>query len=236
MLQAPLSIKFPWQEYWNMLPFPPPQDLPDSGIKPMSPIHLLHCRWILFRWATREVNSHNKPPEAFGERSRDWSLGHAGDEGPHLLCLLHWQAGSLPLWPPGKPSGYLLGSKYTTFPLPEKVWFDSASLEYLSLIYSFVQQTFPRTLSYARFSVRLWRSGYNPSSASALGASSQEDRQMNVTAWRWGQHVGYQAWFLLRMQTWILGSAGSQRAHRLALTRERSGQPSWKSSVWMAHL
>ena len=158
------------------------------------------------------------------------------ESNPHLLCLLHWQAGSLPLWPPGKPSGYLLGSKYTTFPLPEKVWFDSASLEYLSLIYSFVQQTFPRTLSYARFSVRLWRSGYNPSSASALGASSQEDRQMNVTAWRWGQHVGYQAWFLLRMQTWILGSAGSQRAHRLALTRERSGQPSWKSSVWMAHL
>lgn len=25
-----------------------------------------------------------KPPEALGERSRDWSLGHAGDEGPHL--------------------------------------------------------------------------------------------------------------------------------------------------------
>ena len=25
-----------------------------------------------------------KPPEAFGERPRDWSLGHAGDEGPHL--------------------------------------------------------------------------------------------------------------------------------------------------------
>ena len=25
-----------------------------------------------------------KPPEAFGERSRDWSLGHAGDEGLHL--------------------------------------------------------------------------------------------------------------------------------------------------------
>ena len=24
------------------------------------------------------------PPEAFGERSPDWSLGHAGDEGPHL--------------------------------------------------------------------------------------------------------------------------------------------------------
>src|SRR5574337_785246 len=24
------------------------------------------------------------PPEAIGERSRDWPLGHAGDEGPHL--------------------------------------------------------------------------------------------------------------------------------------------------------
>ena len=25
------------------------------------------------------------PPEAFGERSRDWSLGHAGDEGPQKV-------------------------------------------------------------------------------------------------------------------------------------------------------
>ena len=25
-----------------------------------------------------------KPPEAFGERSRDWSLGYTGDEGPQV--------------------------------------------------------------------------------------------------------------------------------------------------------
>ncbi|WP_231106753.1 hypothetical protein [Anaplasma phagocytophilum] len=25
-----------------------------------------------------------QPPEAFGERSRDWPLGDAGDEGLHL--------------------------------------------------------------------------------------------------------------------------------------------------------
>ena len=32
----------------------------------------------------------------------------------HLLCLLHWQAGSLPLAPPGKPQGPLsLGQKPT---------------------------------------------------------------------------------------------------------------------------
>ena len=26
-----------WKEYWNGLPFPPPGDLPDPGIKPSSP-------------------------------------------------------------------------------------------------------------------------------------------------------------------------------------------------------
>ena len=35
--QAPLSVWFPKQEYWSGLPFPAPGDLPDPGIKPMSP-------------------------------------------------------------------------------------------------------------------------------------------------------------------------------------------------------
>ena len=35
--QAPLSTGFPRQEYWSGLPFPPPGDLPDSGIEPASP-------------------------------------------------------------------------------------------------------------------------------------------------------------------------------------------------------
>ena len=34
--QAPLSMKFPRQEYWSVLSCPPPGDLPDSGIKPAS--------------------------------------------------------------------------------------------------------------------------------------------------------------------------------------------------------
>ena len=29
--QAPLSMEFPWQEYWSRLPFPSPEDLPDPG-------------------------------------------------------------------------------------------------------------------------------------------------------------------------------------------------------------
>ena len=34
--QAPLSMGFSRQEYWSGLPFPPPRDLPDPGIKPLS--------------------------------------------------------------------------------------------------------------------------------------------------------------------------------------------------------
>ena len=35
--QVPLSMRFPRQEYWNGLPFPPPGDLADPRIKPTSP-------------------------------------------------------------------------------------------------------------------------------------------------------------------------------------------------------
>ncbi|ELR46456.1 hypothetical protein M91_05097, partial [Bos mutus] len=34
--QAPLSMEFSRQEYWSGLPFPPPGDLPNPGIEPMS--------------------------------------------------------------------------------------------------------------------------------------------------------------------------------------------------------
>ena len=35
--QAPLSMGFTRQEYWSGLPRPPPEDLPNPGIKPRSP-------------------------------------------------------------------------------------------------------------------------------------------------------------------------------------------------------
>ena len=35
--QNPLSTGFPREEYWSGLPFPSPEDLPDSGIGPVSP-------------------------------------------------------------------------------------------------------------------------------------------------------------------------------------------------------
>ena len=35
--QAPLSMGFLRQEYWNGLPFPSPGDIPNPGFKPASP-------------------------------------------------------------------------------------------------------------------------------------------------------------------------------------------------------
>ena len=35
--QAPQSMEFSRQEYWNGLPFPSPGDLPDPGLEPMFP-------------------------------------------------------------------------------------------------------------------------------------------------------------------------------------------------------
>ena len=39
--QAPPSMGFSRQEYWSGLPFPSPGDLPDTGIKPESPVDSL---------------------------------------------------------------------------------------------------------------------------------------------------------------------------------------------------
>ena len=35
--QAPLSMEFSRQEYWSVLPFSSPEDLPDSGVESGSP-------------------------------------------------------------------------------------------------------------------------------------------------------------------------------------------------------
>ena len=42
--QAPLPLGFYRQEYWNELPYPPPGDLPDPGIKSTSPV----LQWIIY--------------------------------------------------------------------------------------------------------------------------------------------------------------------------------------------
>ena len=54
--RASLSMGFSVHDYCSGLPFPSSGDLPDSGIKPVSPC-LLHCRQILYHWATREAHT-----------------------------------------------------------------------------------------------------------------------------------------------------------------------------------
>ena len=44
---TPLSMGFLRQEYWSELPFPSPEDLPNPGIKPVSPtlwVDALPCK------------------------------------------------------------------------------------------------------------------------------------------------------------------------------------------------
>jgi len=46
-VQASLSMEFSRQEYWSGLPFPPPGDLPNPEIKPMSLVSpTLACRFF----------------------------------------------------------------------------------------------------------------------------------------------------------------------------------------------
>ena len=47
--QAPLSVGFSRQEYWSGLPCPPPRDLPDPGMEPMSHASCTG-RQVLYRW------------------------------------------------------------------------------------------------------------------------------------------------------------------------------------------
>ena len=50
--QAPLSMGISRQEYWSGLPFPSPGDLPDPGIKPVSPFSLALAGGFLTTSAT----------------------------------------------------------------------------------------------------------------------------------------------------------------------------------------
>ena len=59
--QAPLSTEFSKQDYWSELPFLPPGDLPNPGIKPMSETHVfcVSCvgRDILYHCSTCEAET-----------------------------------------------------------------------------------------------------------------------------------------------------------------------------------
>ena len=45
------------QEYWSRLPFPPPEDLPDLGIEPASPVSPALAGGFFTHWAIREPHT-----------------------------------------------------------------------------------------------------------------------------------------------------------------------------------
>ena len=53
--QAPLSMGFSRQEYWSGLPFPPPGDPPDPGIKPGFLMSSALAGWFFITSDTWEV-------------------------------------------------------------------------------------------------------------------------------------------------------------------------------------
>ena len=120
--QAPLSMEFSRQEHWSGLPFPSPGDLPDPGIK--FNLGLLHYRLShkcvlshfshIQLFATLWTTARQTPLSMEFSRQEYWSgllctpPGGLQTWGSNrcLLKLLHWQEGSLPLVPPGKPFSY----------------------------------------------------------------------------------------------------------------------------------
>ena len=76
------------------------------------------CVWVLSRFSCVQLCAAlwavtHQAPLSMGFSKQEYWCGlpcpPPGDllyprSNPHLLCLLHWQVGSLPLAPPGKPS------------------------------------------------------------------------------------------------------------------------------------
>ena len=67
------------QQYWSGLPWPPPRDLPNSGVKLRS----LHCRWILYEWTRRRVFTAHSPEPGGRPGSAD-TCWRPGDPSPRV--------------------------------------------------------------------------------------------------------------------------------------------------------
>jgi len=78
-LQTPLSVGFPPAKILNRLPFPPPGDLPNPGIKPES----LVPPALAGGFFTTE--SPGKPPSSNCEYQRKISSGFWQGEGVNIL-------------------------------------------------------------------------------------------------------------------------------------------------------
>ena len=123
--QAPLSMEFSRQESWSRLPFPSPGDLPDLGIEPESPAladgfsntkpsgkplqrNACMLKSLQLCPTLCDPVDHSSVHGVLQARTLEWVVmlfsresSRPRDETLHLLRLLHWRAGCLPLAPPG---------------------------------------------------------------------------------------------------------------------------------------
>ena len=85
--QALLSVGFPRQEYWNVLPFPSPGTLPDPGIEPVTFVSPALAGGFLIT---------ESPGEPSGLKStQSYRELHGGRGGPcPVLCS--WQTDTPP--------------------------------------------------------------------------------------------------------------------------------------------
>ena len=63
--QAPLSTEFSRQGYWSGLPFPTQGDLPDPGIKPVSPVL---AGGFFYHWVTWEAQFASTNPATWNSQ------------------------------------------------------------------------------------------------------------------------------------------------------------------------
>ena len=125
--QVSLSIRFPRQEYWSGLPFPSLGDHADPGIKLTSSAlaggftttEPLRKPQLLVQLLVSESESHSVMSDSLQLHGLYSPWNYPGQNtgvcshsllqrifliqgsNPCLLHLLHWQADSLPLGPPG---------------------------------------------------------------------------------------------------------------------------------------
>ena len=82
--QAPLSMEFFRPEYWSVLPFPSPGDLPNSGIEPRSLILQADGKYTV--WASRDRNKwkwkHKNPKHMGFSKSRAKNELHSNTSLP----------------------------------------------------------------------------------------------------------------------------------------------------------
>ena len=95
--QAPPSMAFSRQEYWNGLLFPSPGDLPDPGIESRSPALQADAGRCFNLWATREAQ-HTHTEELYKNDlndpdNHDVVITHL--EPDILECKVKWVLGSI---------------------------------------------------------------------------------------------------------------------------------------------